>query len=95
MTDLIKRLRMLAPPNPVGRVVLTGDDWAEVSQIIADVERFEAFCKAACDVDQEFTERLIDAMPDNDEEPTTPAMIRAAFDSAMGAAAAKESGNAS
>lgn len=42
--DLIKRLRMLAPPNPVARLVLTGDDWAEVSRLVADAERYREFC---------------------------------------------------
>lgn len=38
MTDLIKRLRMLAPPNPVARLVLTEDDWPAIAELLAAID---------------------------------------------------------
>lgn len=38
MTDLIKRLRMLAPPNPVARLVLTEDDWPAIAKLLETLD---------------------------------------------------------
>jgi len=39
MTDLLTRLQRLSGDNPVARIVLTPDDWPEIEELIASVNK--------------------------------------------------------
>ena len=45
MTDLVTRLQRLSGPNPVARVILLPEDWPEIEELIASVNKIAQYEK--------------------------------------------------